>query len=200
MNPQIPAPLPPWLRPVQSPMVQNVTGADTIDLTTDVTYFNQTVSTTSTATMSTLTSTGVLAAFTSTIAHGFTSGDVVTVSGAVQYSYNGTWIITVTSTTQFTYGLTYPTTTNATGTVTATKSTLYSVALPNGNYQRQNKRAFILGSAVANTAFFKITGTFAASTSIMLGRFGTFTASSAELEWDGSAWQLIGGSAQQSGY
>lgn len=34
----IPAPTPPWLRPVQSPMVQRIYGEDTIDLGVDVTY------------------------------------------------------------------------------------------------------------------------------------------------------------------
>jgi hypothetical protein len=38
---QVPAPIPPWARPVQSPMVQTCIGADTIDLGPDVTYLNQ---------------------------------------------------------------------------------------------------------------------------------------------------------------
>lgn len=38
----IPAPLAPWLKPVQSPAVQICTGADTIDLGSDVTFLQQT--------------------------------------------------------------------------------------------------------------------------------------------------------------
>lgn len=41
MNSQVPSPLPPWLRPVQSPMVQTIYGVDTIDLSPDVTYLAQ---------------------------------------------------------------------------------------------------------------------------------------------------------------
>lgn len=41
-NTTVPSPIPPWDRPVQNPQVQTVTGDDTISLTTDVTYLDQT--------------------------------------------------------------------------------------------------------------------------------------------------------------
>ncbi len=75
----------------------------------------------------------------------------------------------------------------------------YVVVLPNGNYQRQIKRIFILGSAVANTAPFTVTGTFAACTSLSLGILsGSFPLTAVVLEWDGGAWHVIGGNPQLS--
>ena len=61
-----------------------------------------------------LTSVTTTATFTSTAAHGYSTGDVVAVSGAVETNYNVTATITVTSTTAFTYTIT-ATTSPATG-------------------------------------------------------------------------------------
>lgn len=117
---RIPAPIPPWSRPVQSPDVQTLTGPGAIDLGPDVTYLNQL-------------------------------------------------------------------TPNAGGTP-------YPLTIPNGNYQRQMKRIFILGSTVPNTAEFQLFGQFANSNSLLFNNEAT----EAVLEWDGTAWHLIGGTAQPS--
>ena len=72
--------------------------------------------------------------------------------------------------------------------------TPYMLALPDGNYLRQTKTIYVLGSAAAATAPWLLTGTFAGFNSLL---FNT-TALEAVLEWDGSAWHLIGGTAQIS--
>ena len=117
---QVPAPIPPWSRPVQSPMVQVCTGPDTIDLGPDVTYLNQTNP--------------------------------------------------------------------------QAGGTPYQLTLPNGNYQRQMKRVLILGSSIASTADFQLFGQIANANSLLFNHAAT----EAVLEWDGTCWHLIGGSAQLS--
>lgn len=67
----------------------------------------------------------------------------------------------------------------------------YAVALPNGNYQRQFKRLLIPKARELDSAVFTVTGSFANCTSLQLDR----TATSAVLEWDGTGWHLIGGTA-----
>lgn len=57
------------------------------------------------ANISTITSSGTTATVTTTTAHGYTTNDVVSISGVNPTGYNGTFTITVTSTTQFTYTL-----------------------------------------------------------------------------------------------
>jgi hypothetical protein len=59
------------------------------------------------------------ATVTTTAAHGFTTGQSVTISGAVQTEYNGTYVITVTGLTTFTYTVAGAPATPATGTITA---------------------------------------------------------------------------------
>lgn len=67
-----------------------------------------------------------------------------------------------------------------------------AMVLPNGNYLKQMKRIYIPGSAIATTATWILSGTFA-------GGFGHLTfntiGTAAWLEWDGTSWQLIGGNA-----
>lgn len=67
----------------------------------------------------------------------------------------------------------------------------FAVAMPDGNYLRQFKRIYIPSDAIATTATFNLSGHFAGFTSLT---FNTI-AQSAVLEWDGAAWQLIGGNA-----
>lgn len=69
--------------------------------------------------VSTLTRVGTTATVTTAEAHGFSTGDYVTIAGAVQ-SYNGKVKITVTSTVAFTFTCTSGLTTPATGIITAT--------------------------------------------------------------------------------
>ena len=69
--------------------------------------------------VSSITSVSTLATVTTTAAHGFLTGDVVTIAGASPVAYNGSYTITVTGLQTFTYvfaGGTSP----ATGTITAT--------------------------------------------------------------------------------
>jgi hypothetical protein len=53
--------------------------------------------------MLTLTNTGTTANATTTAAHGFRTGDLVTIAGAAPAAYNGSFAIVVSSPTQFTY-------------------------------------------------------------------------------------------------
>lgn len=72
----------------------------------------------------TTTSVTTAATATSTVNHGFTTGDSVVITGATPGQYNGTYTITVTSATTFTYTITSTTPTASspgTGTITATK-------------------------------------------------------------------------------
>lgn len=60
-------------------------------------------STVSAQTISSITASGTTATLTTGLAHGLTSGAVVTVSGATPAAYNGTYTITVLTTTTFTF-------------------------------------------------------------------------------------------------
>lgn len=53
----------------------------------------------------TITSVGTTATVTTEAAHGYTNGNIVSITGASPAAYNGTYTITVTSTTKFTYVL-----------------------------------------------------------------------------------------------
>lgn len=66
-----------------------------------------------------LTRSGTTATATTSAAHGFTTGQIVTVSGANQSEYNGAFPVTVTGTTTFTYSITESPVTPATGSMTA---------------------------------------------------------------------------------
>lgn len=72
-------------------------------------------------TLTTLTSSAGVATATSSVAHGFTTGDSIVLAGATQTQYNGTFTITVTGTTTFTYTVAGSPATPATGTITAEK-------------------------------------------------------------------------------
>ena len=73
-----------------------------------------------------LTSTGTLATATTSTAHGFLSGDLITISGATPAGYNGTGAITVTSTTSFTYVLSSAVGASASGTMSASTPVKYT--------------------------------------------------------------------------
>jgi hypothetical protein len=60
------------------------------------------------------------ATVTTTLAHGYTTGDSITISGAGESDYNGTYTITVTSAVAFTYAVANTPATPATGTIYST--------------------------------------------------------------------------------
>lgn len=67
------------------------------------------------------------ATVTTAVAHGFTTGDSITMSGANQVEYNGTFTIAGASGSTFTYTVSGSPTTPATGTITANKPIPYTV-------------------------------------------------------------------------
>lgn len=70
--------------------------------------------------VSSITRAGTTATVTTAAAHGFGSGEDITIAGAAQAEYNGVQQITVTSTTTFTFEVSGAPATPATGTITAT--------------------------------------------------------------------------------
>ncbi len=83
--------------------------------------------------VSSLTRSGSTATVTTGSAHGYTTGDIVTILGASPIAYNITASITVTGTDTFTYGLNFGSTptTPATGTIKATLGCDFSEVLSN---------------------------------------------------------------------
>lgn len=69
--------------------------------------------------VSSITRSGSTATVTTATAHGFQTGQYVTIAGATQTEYNGLFAVTVTSTTVFTYTVSGSPATPATGTITA---------------------------------------------------------------------------------
>lgn len=74
-------------------------------------------------TVTSVTRTSTTATVTTPIAHGFTTGDIVLVSGAGEPEYNGVVTITVASPTTFTYTVSGSPSTPATGTITTRLTT-----------------------------------------------------------------------------
>ena len=72
------------------------------------------------AAVSSITLSGSTATLTTTAAHGYATGNRVTIAGADQTEYNGTFEITVTGGSTFTYTVTGSPATPATGTITVT--------------------------------------------------------------------------------
>lgn len=72
-----------------------------------------------TVTVSSITRTGSTATATTSSAHGYTTGQRVTIAGADQADYNGTFEVTVTGATTFTFSVSNSPTTPATGALTA---------------------------------------------------------------------------------
>lgn len=75
-----------------------------------------------------ITRTSTTATVTTTAAHGYTTGDKVTILGAAQSAYNGEKTITVTGGTTFTYTVDVTAVTPATGTITANTPVPFTVA------------------------------------------------------------------------
>ena len=65
-----------------------------------------------------ITRSSTTATVTTSIAHGYTTGDSVVIAGATETDYNGVYTITVTGTTTFTYTVANSPSTPATGTIT----------------------------------------------------------------------------------
>ena len=72
--------------------------------------------------VSSITRSASTATVTTASAHGFTTGQSVTIAGATQAEYNGTFTITVTGASTFTYTVTGTPATSATGTITTQAS------------------------------------------------------------------------------
>lgn len=64
-------------------------------------------------TVTSMTFVSTTATVTTAVAHGRTTGDIVTMQGAVPYNYNGQFVITVTGASTFTYTMTAAPTVNA---------------------------------------------------------------------------------------
>lgn len=67
-----------------------------------------------------------------------------------------------------------------------------AMVLPNGNHLKQMKRIYVVSQSIASTATWVVAGLFAGGfTKLKFDTLGY----SAFLEWDGTAWQLVGGNA-----
>lgn len=75
--------------------------------------------------VSSLVSTGTTATFTTTLNHNMITGDYAVIAGANETDYNGTFYITVVDATSFTYTMLADPVDTATGTITATKVTVF---------------------------------------------------------------------------
>lgn len=81
-----------------------------------------------TKSITSLTRSGTTATADTSTAHGFTTGDSITIIGATPSGYNGTFTITVTDSDTFTYTVSNTLSTPATGTITANKQLSYTVS------------------------------------------------------------------------
>jgi hypothetical protein len=91
-----------------------------------------------------LTSAGALATFTTETAHGYTTGDLVRISGASPAAYNGDFPITVTGATTFTYTMASSPGVGAGGSPTCTH---LAHGLPSDFRQYVPETAYIVGNA-----------------------------------------------------
>lgn len=103
-----------------------------------------------TLSVSSITRASQVATLTTASAHGFNTGDYVTVAGAAQAEYNGTYVISVTSSTAFTYTVTGTPATPATGTITVTSGgvTAYSYRVSAFNLQGETLACAAVTTAV----------------------------------------------------
>lgn len=81
-----------------------------------------------TKSVSSLTSSSTTATCTTSTAHGFSSGDSITIIGAAQSGYNGTFTITSTGANTFTYTVAAGLVSPATGTITANKQVPFTTS------------------------------------------------------------------------
>ncbi len=105
-----------WVR--TTPSGRTITGAPSL---------MRTITNNNAQTLTSLTSAAGTATATTPNAHGFTTGDSITISGATQTQYNGTFTITVTSSTTYTYAVSGSPSSPATGTITSQKNLNVSV-------------------------------------------------------------------------
>jgi len=82
--------------------------------------------------LTSLTRSGTTATATTATAHGFTTGNVVTVSGAVESAYDGAFTVTVPSPTSFSYTVAGSPATPASGSISATRSYAVSTLTRSG--------------------------------------------------------------------
>lgn len=85
------------------------------------------------------------------------------------------------------------------GEILLSRLTTYLVAttdktatLPDGSKRQQPKNIFIPTDMLTTTGVWEVTGTFAGFTKLRFTNLGQ----SAQLEWDGAGWQLVGGNAE----
>jgi hypothetical protein len=76
-----------------------------------------------------ITRTTTVATVTTTTAHGYTSGDSITILGAIQLDYNGAHTVTVTGSNTFTFTVPNTVVTPATGTITSNKELAYTATI-----------------------------------------------------------------------
>jgi len=87
--------------------------------------FVPTASASTALTVSSITRASTTATVTTSSVHNLSTGDSVEIIGAAETDYNGFYVVTVTSTTAFTYTVDNSPGTPATGTITATKATVF---------------------------------------------------------------------------
>lgn len=95
-----------------------------------------------------ITSSGSTATFTSTTNHGLVTGDEIVISGATQTEYNGTFTVTKTGDTTFTFTVAGTPATPATGTILANQvdSTVRGIVYLDGTYYVMTPAGSIYGS------------------------------------------------------
>ncbi len=82
-------------------------------------------------TISSLSATGYVATANTATAHGFTTGQLVTITGVTPSGYNGDFVIAVTSSTSFTYTVATSGLASGSGTMVATLNTLQKASVLN---------------------------------------------------------------------
>lgn len=95
-----------------------------------------------------ITRTTTVATVTTTLAHGFTTGDSITIIGASPAGYNGTFVIAGAAGSTFTYTVPNTLTTPATGTITANKQVPYTAS----NFYSATQTLTTLASGGTTTA------------------------------------------------
>jgi uncharacterized repeat protein (TIGR01451 family) len=114
--------------------------------------------------VTTLTRSGSTATVTTSVPHGWVTGEVVTIAGAAQAAYNGAFAITSTGASTFTYAVSGTPATPATGTITATGPTVR--AFPN---QVLTFHVRVRNTGTGNAANVRIDDTIPANTTYVAG-------------------------------
>lgn len=103
-------------------------------------------------TLATLVSSGTFATATTSVAHGFSSGQYVTITGATPPAYNGTYPITVVNSTTFTFVTATTAGASGTGTILAQTSIVFAGQTPDSNPEAWQRTYNVLPNA--ETALF----------------------------------------------